>query len=230
MSKISALVILLVLAIIGTALAPLHASAVLSRYRDVALGDSVSAVVEQLRGAQSDVKVLYEQPSLVQELTWRPQRFVSGAAATPDPLGELVLTFHQGRLARMVATYERDKTQGLTDEDLLELLSKVYGLSILESTPLSGPLGRAFPRRAIAGWADLDTLVVLWREEYPGRIGLTITSTAADVALQETIVEGKRLETEDAPKRELARQAAAAAAIKSRDAQIRLDNKAKFRP
>ena len=52
----------------------------------------------------------------------------------PRPLAELVLTFHQARLARIVATYDREKTVGLTDADLEELLSEVYGVPLLRST------------------------------------------------------------------------------------------------
>ena len=71
----------------------------LAKYRAVTLGDSVAFVSQQLQLAAADVKVLYKQPSLVQEATWRPHRFVSGTEVAPDPLAALVLTFHQDRLA-----------------------------------------------------------------------------------------------------------------------------------
>jgi hypothetical protein len=205
----------------------------LSRYRDVTLGESVQTVVERLKVAASDVKVLYEQPSLVQELTWQPHRFVSGSTVVADPLAEIVLTFHLDRLARIVATYDRERTLGLTDADLHELLSGVYGLALLHSKstqPPVDPIGPKSPRVTISSWADAETLVLLWREEYPRRVGLTITSIAADRALQQELVRGARLEAEGAPQREVDKRAAAATAIKDRDAAIRRENKAKFKP
>jgi len=76
------------------------ADPVFSRYRTVTLGDSVPAVVEGLNARLPDVKVVQERPTLIQQLTWRPQRYVSGAAVDLDPIDEMILTFHLGRLAR----------------------------------------------------------------------------------------------------------------------------------
>src|SRR5687767_5562926 len=54
------------------------AEPVLSQYRGVTLGDSVQTVIGRLHLVDSDVKVVHERPTVVQEVTWRPHRFVSG--------------------------------------------------------------------------------------------------------------------------------------------------------
>src|SRR5688500_13979923 len=64
------------------------AGSALSRYRGVALGDSLPAVIAALAAPASDIKVVNERPSLVQELTWRPDRFISGKVSTPDSLAD----------------------------------------------------------------------------------------------------------------------------------------------
>jgi hypothetical protein len=215
----------LFIAAIAGAVVPLGASTPFSRYRNLALGDSVATVVERLQIETPNVKVLFEQPSLVQELTWHPYRFISGVAVTPDPLSEVVLTFHLGKLVRIAATYDRDRIQGLTDADLQELVSVVYGLSMLPSRS-----NAAVGRRTIGSWGDADALVVLWGDEYPRRSGLTITSPAGAAALDEAAIIGARLVADDAPRRERLRLAVAAAAVIDREAQIRLENKAKFKP
>jgi hypothetical protein len=204
----------------------------LSRYRAVSLGDSVQTVVERLGLTTSDVKVLHDRPVLVQELTWRTRPFVSGITVASDPLAEMVLTFHLGRLARIVATYDRERTSGLTDADLEELLSEAYGVALLRSKVSDVPSAPSSPspRATVSVWADADTTVALWREEYPGRVGLLITATGADRDLQQAIADGARLAAAEAPQRERDKQAAAKAALKDRDAQIRLDNKANFKP
>ena len=198
-----------------------------SRYRVVTLGDSVATTVERLEIAEPTIKVLYERPSLVQELTWQPHRFISGASVSPDPLGELVLTFMEGRLVRITATYDRDRTQGLSDADFLELLGATYGLPRVP-TRATG-VARFEPRRTLANWGDDDASVRLWSEDHPRRVGLTITSPG-DVAMQAAIANGIVVERDAAPARELARQAAAAAAIKEREEKTRLANKANFKP
>ena len=224
MLKITALLAAVVLSVPLSAAAP-----TLSRYRDVALGDSVTGVSERMKVPSASVKVLYKEPALVQEITWRPHRFVSGATVHPDPLAEMVMTFHADRLARIVVTYDRERTQGLTDSDLIELLNETYGTPILQSTT-PPVLTATTPRHVIASWSDGAAEVLLWREEYPRLVGLTITATLEDAKLQRTIGEAARVSALGAPERERDRQEAAAAAIKDRDERVRLENKAKFKP
>ncbi len=217
----------LAIALIGVAWAPLHGDSQWSRYRGVALGDSISTAVERLAIVEPVIKVLYEHPSLVQELTWRPHRFISGVAVTPDPLGELVLTFMDGRLVRMIATYDRDRTEGLSDADFVELLNATYGLARIPTRTTS--VSRAEPKRTIGTWGDDEAVVRLWGEDHPRRVGLAITSPG-DAALQAALANGMIAEREAAPRRELVRQTAAAAALKERDERTRLANKANFKP
>jgi len=204
------------------------AEPVLSRYRDVTLGDTVQVVVERLQMTLSDVKVVSERPTLVQQLTWRTRRFVSGADSAHDPVADMVLTFHLGRLTRIAVTYDRERTAGLTNADLHEAMSSVYGTSMLLSTPIqiTPPAGP----EVIGRWEDAGTLVLLWRESYPARVGLTIASMGADREAQVAIADGLRIDASEAPARDLARHAAEVAALRARDEKIRLDNKAMFKP
>ena len=162
---------------------------------------------------------------MIEELTWRPSRFISGETVAPDALSEMVLTFHLGQLVRITAAYDRERTQGLTDADLNEVVSAVYGLSLLPSgtTPTLG-------RRTIGSWGDADTFVDLWSEDLPRRAGLIVTSRAGAAVLDEASAIAARRESDLAPQRERDRLAAAAAAIILRDEKIRLENKAKFKP
>jgi hypothetical protein len=224
--------VLLLTALFTTALALPVASAesVFSRYRGVTLGDSVQVVVDHLKAAISDVKVIHARPTLVQQLSWRPRQFVSGASVEPDPLGEMLLTFHLGRLARIAVIYDRNRTEGLTNTDLHDALSGVYGTSMLLSTPMGITIALPADLQTVGRWGDSETLVLLWREAYPDRVRLTITSIDADLAMQEAIVESVRLETSEAPARDLARRTAETAALRSRGENVRRDNKAAFKP
>jgi hypothetical protein len=224
--------VLLLTALVATALALPVASAesVFSRYRGVTLGDSVQVVVDHLKAALSDVKVVHARPTLVQQLSWRPRQFVSGASIEPDPMAEMLLTFHLGRLVRIAVIYERNRTAGLTDADLHDALSGVYGTSMLRSTPIGATIAVPADLHIVGRWGDSETLVLLWREKYPDRVRLTITAIDADLAMQQAIVDGMRLETSEAPERDLARRAAEATALRARDENVRRDNKAAFKP
>ncbi len=202
----------------------------MSQYRGVALGDSVQAVVDRLKLVAADVKVVHERPTVVQELTWRPHRFISGSSVEPDPLAEMVLTFYEGRLARIAVIYDRERTQGLTNADLQEAMARVYGPSILMATQTQGAIGLSYDRQTIGQWEDADSRLLLRREQYPTRVGLTITSIAGDRGLQDATSAGVRLHASEAPALDLARRTAEAAAVHAKDEKIRRDNKAGFKP
>ena len=206
------------------------AQPVLSRYRGVTLGNPIQVVVDHLKVTSSDVKVVHERPTLIQRITWRPLRLVSGSVVEPDPLGEMVLTFHLGRLAGITANYDLDRTRGLTNADLLEAFARSYGTSILIPTPtLTTTASRAEPE-VIGRWDDAETLVLLRREPSTNRITLTVTSIATERAMQEAIADGLRLEASEAPARDLGRRASEEAALRARDEKTRRDNKATFKP
>lgn len=223
-----ALLLMLVCAV-PLALPGIAAAPEFTRYRDITLGDGAAAVVERLKVPMSDLKVVHERPTLVQQLTWRPHRFVSGTTVEPDPLSEMVLTFHLGRLAHIAVVYDRDRTAGLTDADLHEVFAKAYGTSQLLPTPRAPARSTTEPE-VVGRWGDDDTLVLLWRESYPSRIKLTIASIAADRVMQAAIGDGVRLDATEAPSRELARRAAEEEALRLRNEKLRRDNKAGFKP
>ena len=202
----------------------------LSRYRGVTLGQSVETVVAALKAPATDVKVLRERPSLVQELTWRPLRFISGTTVDSDPLAEMVLTFHVDRLVRISASYDRERIAGLTDADLQEAIAAVYGPSSLMSSPAGTTVQNPMERKTIGRWENAGTQLLLWHDRYPDRSGLTITAMAADTVMQQAIADGLRVEAAEAPARELALRAANAAAILARNDKIRRENKAAFKP
>jgi hypothetical protein len=207
----------------------LAAESPLAQYRGVALGDSVQVVVERLHLSAAGVTVLHEGPTLIQQINWRPRPSIGGPADSADSVAEIVLTFQADRLGQILVIYDRARTQGLTDEDARDALGRTYGPSMLIPVqPPRTPPGSE--RMTIGRWEDATTLLILWREQFPNRIGLTITSLASDAALQQAMADGARLVAAGAPARELARRTAEAEAIRLRDEKIRLENKKTFKP
>ena len=203
-------------------------SPVYSRYRGVSIGDSVGTTVASLGMTASDIAVVHARPSLVQQLTWRPNQFFAGRTGPADALAEMVLTFHLGRLARVVATYERERTEGLTDVDLRDSFTTVYGPSMLVPTAArAAPAGQP---QVIGQWGDGETLVVVWREAYPPRVKVTVSSVAGDRLMQDAMASGLRLDALEAPARDIIRRASDELTRRRRAEQSRVDNKAAFKP
>ena len=204
------------------------ASPVYSRYRGVSIGDSVGVVAAALHMTASDVAIVHARPAMIQQLTWRPNQFFTGRTSAPDALEEMVLTFHLGQLARIVATYDRDRTEGLTNADLRDSFTTIYGTSMLVSTA-SGIRSSGDPE-IIGQWGDGETLVVLLRETFPRRIRVTVSSVAADRLLQDALASGARLDATEAPTREMVRRLSEELTRRQRDEQSRIDNKSAFTP
>jgi hypothetical protein len=222
-----AILLFLALAVTPLTVGASDTDPVLSRYRSVTLGDSLPAVIEALKARLTDVKVVQERPTLVQELTWRPHRFISGSTTAVDALEEMVLTFHVGRLARVAVGYDRTRTEGLTDTDLTEAFTELYGAPMLPATPSHTA---AVVPAAIGQWSDGETLATLRRDGYPHQLRFTLTALVATAALQAALADGAALAANDAPAKELARRAVVAAELQARDARLRRDNKAAFKP
>jgi hypothetical protein len=110
------------------------------------------------------------------------------------------------------------------------LLSAAYGTPLLPSTSSQAPRSAAAAQRTLAVWMDPDTQLVLWRDEYPRRVGLTVAALAAEPALQAATAEGARRTAEGDPQRQRDARVAAALAVKERDERIRLANKTGFKP
>jgi hypothetical protein len=176
----------------------------------------------------SDVAILHARPAMIQQLTWRPNQFFTGRTGAPEALAEMVLTFHLGQLARVVATYDRDRTEGLTNADLRDSFTTIYGASMLVPTP--GGVRSSGDPEIIGQWGDGETLVVLLREAFPRRITVTVSSVAADRLLQDALASGARLDATEAPTRDMVRRLSEELTQRRRDEQSRLDNKSAFKP
>ena len=205
-----------------------------SQYRNFELGVNVAAVSALTGLATSEAKTIHQRPALLQDLEWRPSHWrASDTLPSTDPVQQIGFSFYNDRLFRIVVDYDRDRTEGMTDADMVEAISAVYGVSAARA---AGP-ARVSSRvetdsgSPVARWGDAAHLVVLYRtSSYRGGFRLIVTDSALDDLARKAAVQSVRLDDQEAPKREVARlkkekDDGRAAAEKSR-----LANKKVFRP
>ena len=206
----------------------------LAQYRNFAL-KSDSASVAALAGVSvSEVKVTHQRPAVMQDLEWRPSRWIAASSeGSTDPVEQMLFSFYNDQLFRVVVDYGYDRTEGMTDTDMIAAISAVYG------TPVKRAAGaaRAATRVEIesgtplARWGDATQSVVLYRNStYRRTFRLLVTDPALDDLARKAENQAARLEAQEAPGREVARQKkerddGSAAAEKARVA-----NKGVFRP
>jgi len=206
-----------------------------AQYRNFELGVNVAAVSVLTGVATSEAKTIHERPAVLQDLEWRPSRWATSSALLPstDPVQQIAFSFYNDRLFRIVVDYDRDRTEGLLDADLIEAISEIYGVP---ATRAAGP-ARVASRvetesgSPVARWGDAAHIVVLYRtSSYRGGFRLIITDPALDDLARKATTQAVRLDDQEAPKREVARLKKEQDDGRTAAEKARLANKKVFRP
>jgi hypothetical protein len=201
-------------------------------YRKYVLESSVATVLK-ISGARDSVRTLHERPARIEEVVWRAPYEAQGTLA-PDPVRDVRFRFCDDKLYEIVVTYDRERTQGLTHDDVIESLSKTYGTPLLSSTGTADETVAASPSAAgtaiLARWEDASARLTLTQDTYPPDYQLVLISKAVDERARAAITEAVRLDTKEAPQRELDRQDKKVADARIATEKARIVNKAAFRP
>jgi hypothetical protein len=204
-----------------------------SRYRDFQLGGDLPSISALTGVAQSEVKTLHMRPAVMQELQWR--RRYSSSDATPaqiDPVQQIVFSFYNDQLSKMVVDYDHDRTAGMTDMDMIEAISKSYGprLSPAARKPRAASPLEEGSGTALARWGDADYSVVLYRSSYGSGFRIIVTSPRLEALARTADAQAIRLDEREAPQREIARQKKEVEDTRDSQEKARTANKAIFRP
>ena len=97
-----------------------------SRYRDYRIGDDLRTISEQSGAARPMARIIPHEPVVLQELEWRPQYF-RGAARQADAVARVTFGFYDDQLFRIVVDYDRLRTEGMTEADMVGAFSETYG-------------------------------------------------------------------------------------------------------
>jgi hypothetical protein len=200
-----------------------------SSYRGIQFGMDLASAAQQAGTSPSEARTVHQRPAVIQEIDYK-SRSLSAALAEADPLRDAVLWFFNGELFRIVVTYDRFKTEGMTAEDMIQGLSATYGTATRPATDIAyhSIYGEVAP--VIARWEDSQYAYNLVRSSDQTSFALILYSKRLDVLAQAAITEAVRLDAQEAPQREIEQQ-------KRRDEKQRLSlekarsvNKANFRP
>lgn len=123
------------------------------------------------------------------------------------------------------------RPERLTDKDMTEALSAVYGP---DSTPVMKEMtfnsGYSNTARVIAQWNDDGSLLSLVGFAYGGGYGVIVSSESNLALARQAVAESERLDRLEAPQKALDLQAKQVADAEARDEKSRLLNKPGFRP
>jgi hypothetical protein len=128
--------------------------------------------------------------------------------------------------------YARDKTEGLTTEDVVEALSAKYGTATKPAAEVIVSSSQVYndSEVVIARWEDSQYSFNLFRSSYEPTFGMVAFSKRLDALARAAIAEAIRLDEQEAPQREIERQKEQDAKDRTGKEKARLANKPNFRP
>jgi hypothetical protein len=206
-----------------------------SQYRNFAFGSDLVSVSALAGINPAGAKTIHQRPAVLQDLEWRPSRWVAGSTASSvDPVEQILFSFYNDQLFRVVVDYGHDRTEGMTAADMIEGISSVYGAPLPGSSRVGGRAASQLETESgslVARWGDTEQRAVLYHtSSYGAAFRLIVTDVRLDDLARTAGTQAGRLDAQEAPAREIARQKqerddAGVAAAKARAA-----NKKVFRP
>jgi hypothetical protein len=230
----------LAISIFGSAFsAPLIYSQDLSGYRDFQFGANLLTIAKQLRLKPFEARTIHQRPAVIQELEWQAQGFLNSSPRS-DSVKDILFSFYNGELFRIVVTYDPDRSEGMTAGDIVEVISAIYGTAtrpvaeiIISSTYLYHDGEKSISDRSekvIARWEDSQYSFNLFQFTSQATFGLVAYSKRLDALAQAAIIEAIRLDEQEAPQRETERQKKKDKENRAKQEKARQKNKAPFRP
>ncbi|MFZ3334170.1 MAG: hypothetical protein WA197_26300 [Candidatus Acidiferrales bacterium] len=203
--------------------APMISGQDLSKYRTFSLGTSLAELSKQVGPYSHYTTLIHQRPAAIQELTfWTLHSSRSPVGAYP--VSQVLFSFYNGELYRIVVTYDRNDTEGLTDDDMVQAVSVRYGtatrlypeISFFPTNYLDGSTDKAIlffltsapdrsADRVIARWEDSQNSVNLFHSTSRNSFGLAISSKRLDAQAEAAIFEFEKLEKCEAPQVEIGR-------------------------
>ncbi len=206
----------------------------LSRYRDVAFGSSVSSVVAITGTRVGAVNVIHQRPALIQEIVWRPQYALGRLAGRPEAVQDVTFRFYDDQLFMVTVVYDARLVEGLTNGDIIDAVSTVYGPATLTAAAATGPArpppGTINGSTALARWHSPEQEFTLMREVYPATYRLIGVSRQLESVARTAVTEAVRLDKQEAPQRAAERIVADAERTKAAADKARTTNRDEFRP
>ena len=199
----------------------------LSKYRNFSFGMSFVEVSKQVDSQPLQTKLIQKRPAVIQELTWWP-RESSGSSPQAEPIWQVLFTFYNGELYRILVTYDRHATEGLGIEDMVEAISAKYGTATRPDVEISFPTNELYrsTEKVIARWEDSQHSFNLFRSSFLNTFGLVMFSKGLDVQVRAAIAESIKLQEQEYPQREIERQKKVADNLEA----ARQKNRPTFRP
>jgi hypothetical protein len=203
----------------------------ISRYRAYALESSLDSIIAASGARPEAARIAHMRPARIDELEWRAP-YVSPTVATADPVRSIAFSFYNDSLYQVIVNYDRYRTEGLTNTDVIESISEAYGVPVLATakTRTTAPPEGSADSIVLARWDSADSQVTLLRGSYMPDYQLILISKSLSARARTAIRDAVKLDAHEAPGREADQRMKEAGAAAVALDKARATNKAAFRP
>lgn len=210
--------------------APQASAQDMSSYRAYALESSLASVIAASGARPEDAKTPHTRPARIDELEWRAP-YARSSDTTADSVRSIAFSFYNDALYQVIVNYDRSRTEGLTNTDVIESVSAAYGVPVLATAKTrTTPAESSADNFVLARWDSADSQVTLLRGSYMADYQLILISKSLSMRARTAIRDAVKQDANEAPSREAAQRKKEAGAAAVALDKARLANKAAFRP
>lgn len=175
----------------------------LSKYRTFSFGTSLDSISKQVDRHPAEAQVIHREPALIQELTWYPPLPIESSRPA-EPVEKVVFSFYNGALYRMLLVYNSSAIKGLTDVDMIRVVSAKYGVATRPVANVNFPTNPSYmaTEKVVARWEDSQYSLNLFRFSASDTFAIVMFDKQLDAQAGASIAESVLVEQLEAPQRE----------------------------
>ena len=161
----------------------------LSNYQNFSFGMRLVELAKQVDQKPTEANLIHQRPAVIQELTWWPP--LASGTRRAEPVRQILFSFYNGELYRILVTYDRYVTEGLTTDAIVRTLSAKY-LTATRPTaeinfPTNGTGEYGTTEKVIVRWEDSQYSFNLFRSPLSNTFGLVMFSKRLDARAEAAI-------------------------------------------
>src|SRR6266851_920382 len=179
----------------------------LSKYQNFSFGMRLVDLSKQVDQKPTGANLIHQRPAVIQELTWWPP--LASGTRVAEPVRQILFSFYNGELYRILVTYDRYVTEGLTAADMVRTMSAKYGTATRPTAEISFPTNETgeygTTEKVIVRWEDSRYSFNLFRSSLSNTFGLVMFSKRLDAQAEAAIAKSLKQEGQEDPQKEVAR-------------------------
>jgi len=187
--------------------APLIHGQDLSKYRNFSFGMRLVDLSKQVDQKPTEANLIHQRPAVIQELTWWPP--LASGTRVAEPVRQILFSFYDGELYRILVTYDRYVTEGLTADSMVRTMSAKYGTATRPTAEINFPTNETgeygTTEKVIVRWEDSQYSFNLFRSPLSNTFGLVMFSKQLNARAEAAIAKSLKLEGQENPQNEVAR-------------------------